>query len=718
MSARAVEIDDRETIVVAGTIAALVLAAMYWASRFALSSQTPELLRSLGISLFILATPYWIWRAMWRRDSEFDWGRSQPVLTLVAIAFTAVIALPAGRFAAVTGIVLSVLGALSAALVLFSWLRNGAIRSRIAFSAGAAVMAAWAGGVAWTSRYKMPLYWEVFETSANVHHDPLYLVAIGNMLRTYGVPSTGLEGIPYAHYHYGSAWLFSRWSDLVQTDLLSFYSLGYVIIMVPLFLAAIAMLATGARKASRVERPHGWLRSNWWGWLALGIGTIGIIPDTALYAMAVWNAHVMISESYLASLPVFLMVIAAVISAWRGEKPGPVFLFVFLPVAIAALGFLKISMMVLMFALLIYAALRLRLYTRLAVVISIAMCAVAAYTTYGLVALPAHNGGIYPFHFMRYSTAEGWHQFFPLIHFAWTWVYIGGRLYELRVNDFASLVEAVRDRRMLDVELVLGLAVLGFLPGELLYIHGGSAIYFSDVQRWVALSLVIARAGHWVREWRSRRPVRAPYAGSIRLATVLAVFVAAPFVATMALNAVKPPVRMLRQNVQLRSKLISLAGMEPRLASGDRRLLFDRTALAAGLRRGSYYTLIRELRAIGSLPTSEKSDALLFIPQSYQRYWTMFDSDGRCTFVGFVAPALSEMAHLDGLPYKSCVITDQYNMQAYKPRDRDQVPADVTDAALCAKAERLGFHRVIVLDSTGGRTGRRDVRCAAPARPS
>ncbi len=712
MSHRAVEIDDRETIVVGGSIASVVLATIYALARVGFENQMPEVLRSLGLSLFILAIPYWLWRAFRKRDSDFVWVRSQPFITLAAVAFTAAIALVSGPAASGVGLTLSTLGFIGALIVLFSWLRNGGFRSRIIFSLGATVVSAWAAGVVWTSRYKMPLYWETFVTNANVHHDPVYLIAIGNMLRTYGVASTGLEGVPYTFYHYGTPWLFSRWADLVNTDLMSFYSLGYALILIPLLFASIAMLAVEARKASLLPRTQGWLRSNWWGWLAVSIGTIGIIPDSAMYAMAIWNAHALISESYLGGLPIFMMVIATCIIAWRAEQRSLVLLFVFLPLALAALAFLKISLMVLLFGMVVYVLFRTRVLWTLTGAASTAVMFIAGYLAYKAVALPAHNGGITAFHFIRNETLPGWHQFFLLAHFAWTWVYVAGRMFEERIDDVAGFWAAVKARSIIDVEVLLGVSLLGFLPGAVLLIHGGSAIYFSDVPRWLALALLLARVGHWRNLWRERHGSRAPAANSMRLAPILAVFIAAPFIATMFLNTIKPPLRLLRQNISLRSDIVSRAGAEAELGAGNRKLLVDPETLEAGLRRGTYYDIVTALREIGAIPAGEKDDMVLFIPQSYRNYWAMFDVDDRCTYVGFVAPSVSEMAMIDGMPAFGCKITDQYNMQLYAPRERDQLPADVTDTALCARAGAKGFSRVMILaPDQQGAPRRRVVEC-------
>jgi hypothetical protein len=271
-------------------------------------------------------------------------------------------------------------------------------------------------------------------------------------------------------------------------------------------------------------------------------------------------------------------------------------------------------------------------------------------------------------------------------------------LYEERISDLNGVWAAVKSRSIIDVELLLGVSLLGFLPGELIVIHGGSAIYFSDVPRWLALALVIARAGHWVRLWRERRS-SVVAVRSWRLATVLALFIIAPFAVTMMLNAVKPPLRLMRQNVALRAAIASQTAAAT-----------DTTAVAtSGLAAGKYFNLVNGLRSIESIPSSERAEMLLFIPQSYELYWRMFDYDERCSYVGFVATAVSGMALLDGMAPFGCDVTDQYNMQAYAPRQRAQTAADVTDAAICMQAGRKGFKRVLVFEADSTEVPRRRI---------
>ncbi len=716
--------EDRETIVVAVTIVSVVLATAFWVLRIGLYNPAAPVLRSLGLALFCCAAPYWI--AKWLSRKRYAWFVSQSFLTIACVAALAVIGLLGGGTAA--SLLIGLAGAALSLVTIFSWLARGPFRSTAVFLAGSLAFAGWAAGVVWTSRYKLPLYWETLSLNANVHHDPLYYVAMGNMMQVYGVPSTGLDGIPYIHYHYGSPWLFTQLSSLIGVHLLSFYSMGYAVILIPLFLAAILLLMVEVRRDSPPVVP---LRSNAWAWLIFAAATIGVLPESALFGMAVWNAHVLISESYLAGLPIFLCGLATAVVFWRTRGARTVtslpFLLVFLPALVAALGYLKMSLMALFLALALYAGVRLRLLRSAPTIVSAVLMVGVAAATYSMVALAEHNRGISPLDFMRYHTAEGWAQFFPLVHLAWCWVYAGARLWEERATKLGDVAAAIRSGKLLDVELLLLLALVGFLPGEILSIHGGSAIYFSDVQRWVALPLLMARAAVWVARWRaSRRSNETPGEArrglrALPLHVILAVILIAPFAVTLALNAIKPPVRLVRQNLITRTTLVANADRSKtsRAAAGQETLvgvrhLFNPVLLESGLERGRYYALVSALRDIEELPPSVRNNVALFIPQSYALYWDMFSADKRCTYVSLVAPAVAGVALIDGMPPYGCEVTEQYNMRAYQPRLRPQSAEDLTSASICRKARSKGFRRVIVLaPDAAGAPQRRSLDCVA-----
>ncbi|MDO8502324.1 MAG: hypothetical protein Q7S20_10820 [Gemmatimonadaceae bacterium] len=726
-------LDARETIVVGTSVAAIVLAAIYWVSRIGFDNPVAPVALSLGLSLFLCAAPLWLTRIARREHvGKGNWWSSQAALTLACLVLTAIAGIGARGAGTVLALVIALAGFGLAAFTLVRWLPRGRPASTILFLAGSVLFTIWSAGVTWGSRYKMPLYWETLSFRANVHHDPLYYASMANMLETYGVASTGLDGLPVIHYHYGSAWLYAKWADLIGTDVLTFYSLGYPIVVIPLFLGALLLLAVELRFAFGRDEASASLRGDYRTWLVVAAATIGLIPTSALDALTVWNANVLVSESYLIGIPVLLLVIGAALAFWLNDarravvprlpadtdkaESGPargdalVFLLVFIPVSLAVLGFLKVSLMLILFGVALYFALRLGLWKRWMGVAACVAGIVAVSFTYSRVSLASHNGGVSWLNFLRFEVVANWQQFFPLVHMLWSWLYIAGRLWEEGIRDFAGLREAFRARRILDVEFVALVALLGFLPGEVFSIHGGSAIYFSDVQRWVALSFILSRLGIWVRHWRATQPgsaTSAPGRGfrAVRLSTLLAIVVAAPFAVTLALNTFQWPLRVLRANVALRRELLALGGKGA--ASSGVRALADRVTLAEGLRRTTYYPLVSALREIRALPLAERRRAALFIPQSNRLYWGMFDADDRCDFVSLVAPAVSSVAMIDGMPAAGCKMTTQYNMTVYTSRSRPQLPSDTTRVAVCARARAKGFDEVIVLNAGDGRTPRR-----------
>jgi len=436
-------------------------------------------------------------------------------------------------------------------------------------------------------------------------------------------------------------------------------------------------------------------RNDWRAWTVLLAATVGFIPTKALDAFAIWNSNAFISESYLIASGVFFLVFATGIVFWERNRDerrfgmgDSLYLLLFVPVMLAAIGFLKISSMLLLLAVAWYLIVRLWLWTRPVVIASVLLSAIVVAITYRIVQLPNQNGGISPLHFMRFDAAQGWQQFFPLFHLLWTWVYVAGRMWELRITDITQLRGAIKSKRIIDVEVLLVIAILGFIPGELVSIHGGSAVYFSDVQRWVAVAFIMSRMPAWTAEWKTRRALPEIHTGlgGVRLSRVLAVFVLAPFVITLFANLAQWPTRVLRTNRTLRAEL----------------------AAQGGEARSTYYPIVTELRDISRLPVEQRKQMALFIPQSNEQYWSMFTADGRCSWTPLIAPAVSGVAMIDGMPAYGCKVTDQYNMTIYANRTRPQTAADTTDVALCARAKSKGFREVMVIDTPPVRPRRVD----------
>ena len=714
--------DDRATVAVFGTVAASVIAGLYYAGRIGFENPARPIVATLGLSLFISVAPFLVWWLSPRGhyDEPQPWWRSQAFFTLIAMAVTALagMAVPATGLNAVWVLAALGFGAAMAAIVI--WVRRGNPGASLLFIAGSAVFAVWACSVAWSTRYKNPVFWETLEYHADVHHDPLYYVSMANNMRTYGVPSTGIDGVPFTPYHFGSAWLNSQWAYLTGTDVLAFYSLGPSVIVIPLFFCAVLLLCIEAKKGwshshPGVERP---LRTDYAAWLFFFAATVGLIPTSGLDAMGIWNLHAMISESYVIAIPVFLLVICTALVYWRRRKSSHrksdlVFLLAFVPVMLAVAGFLKVSTMLLLLAAGLAVVLLGRLYRDKAVIVSALLCLGVSATTYLLVSVAAQNQGIVPFSFMRFYVSADWWPYFILINLFWSWVYIFLRLREENVGNIGDVRQAAVQGRITDVVVVAVVALAGWAPGELIDVHGGSAVYFSDVQRWLALSLLMAGAWRWLVRRRAidDNPARAVTLRGVRVSHLWLAALAVPIGITMILNVMRAPLTALRANLTLRRALYAEAGVQgrpPLMSLADPRLL-DK-----GLHHAPEYALISTLRELDRTPPALKRRTVVFIPQTYAPFWRLWSEHGRCSYVPFIVPATSGLALIDGMPPADCDLTVQYGMTRYKRRTAPQQAADVTPSAICAKANAKGFSRVIVLDGDeSGAVTTRTLECAS-----
>jgi hypothetical protein len=108
------------------------------------------------------------------------------------------------------------------------------------------------------------------------------------------------------------------------------------------------------------------------------------------------------------------------------------------------------------------------------------------------------------------------------------------------------------------------------------------------------------------------------------------------------------------------------------------------------------YKVIKTLHELAELPLAEKRQMLLFIPQSNRAYWTL--SANFCKATPFIAPAISGIAMLDGLPSASCE-TRYYGYGDYKVRTEQQQLHVNNLEQLCAYAHSKNFTLLAVLDS-------------------
>jgi len=191
--------------------------------------------------------------------------------------------------------------------------------------------------------------------------------------------------------------------------------------------------------------------------------------------------------------------------------------------------------------------------------------------------------------------------------------------------------------------------------------------------------------------------------------------------ATLALDTVSRARQLVRTNLSDR-------GFDPS-APSDTTSANQRMSIKQALRRGNFgraYALIQEQTAaqrartdakaqtieklvkLYDLPTAEKRVTLLYIPKTNRVYWDLFGADprdrGRPPWATpFVAPALSGLALLDGLPDPQDLPPGgEYGYGVYARAKETGRPSDQHKEELGRRAAEMGFRRILVLDAGPG----------------
>ena len=713
---------------IGASIVAIGLATIYWFARTGFSNPPWPAIRAAGLALLLIDTPYAIRLLIRRRTLEYGWGTSYSFLWLMTIAVTAAIGWVVPLMGFSPFIPLAAVAIVAFLILLVDWFRHSGWKATIAMIVCAAFFATWTAGVVWGRIYKSPLFLEMLMADGKVHHDGITLAALGNMIRTYHVPSAGLDGLPYMAYHWGTPWLFAQWSNLADFTLTEFYHLAFPVTMIPLFFGGVVAFALEARYAifqRRVADQRGAYSAGHGAsfdprlgptfWLVFLAATIGFMPITGMDALGVWTSNLMISESYTFAVPVALLLFSTTIVFWQtggdeilrnqGRVKDYIFVAIVLPAGIVALGYLKISLMLLALIGALYSAARMGAFRRWPLLLVGLYTPILVVLTYPRVSLAAHREGVVPLDFLKGFVPLPWWPFFLLFHLFWSVLYVVLRLRQEGARTVADFVALARSGKIIDVELVIVVALAGVAPGLVLHIDGGSAFYFSDVQRWLAVGLLLAGVGTLIPRiprWR--------WSDLKMLAIAL---VALPFAISMSRNSVHWTLRMLRANAATRYALYP-AEERAALGQGISALptLDDAAKLEAGLANARNRNPVQGLLALGALSPEGKRNTAVFVPQTEQRYWTILTRPGACAFSGFLVPSLAGISMIDGMPPVGCKLSPYYGLSLFHERTRAQTPDDETPGALCRRALRLGFSRVLTLRfDDSGKIDRQPTEC-------
>lgn len=676
--------------------------ASYWALRygFATAAFFPSI-TLVGIAFAILNVPA-VALVRLDRSSASATGNPRiwtPPLVCVAVLATVYLAglLPEG-VASVVGIAIALLGV--AALVLNV---ADAARRKLRFSAGALLglllLAGGLAGASWESTYSSPVFLERMlfrETPV----DPWFHSAITSMIQTFGHASIGLDGAPLLRYHTGSHHLFASLSTLSRLEAIEFYQVGYPLFVLPLLVFTIVLLGARLCVAVNARQPrvdtlsrHPWI---WLGLLLLLVGVSSVRLGGVPLLQPLGQGHWITSESYgvaiaLAALLGSLLADAPAVLEGRGLGSW-LFACVALPMTLAVAGFAKVSVLVVVLPTALFVSWRAGYLRDRRVIVGLVTATILSVGV--LLSASAVSGGTRPLVLGFYRMwLVGSNPLPPILaaiaflagHYLLTLTYLAlpHRYVAMGRREHGNAKsDAVSPGRIATEALVM-VALLGAAPGLLLDIDGGSALYFSDVQRYLAGALILSEvlAADLFGERVPRRPADAVTVGKAAIGVAAVLLVAS--VGWRALGGVLD-VRASLRGTPLDADLTM---------SAARMLLQDQAEDGRRLESAPAWQNIRRVRALRASARRVRESNAIYVPRT-DAYWSVNGPVQSALAV----PALSGGAMVYGAPSRAGAETrfegigwiEKFQSEEQTP------PAGVTIEEVSARARAKGFDGLLV----------------------
>jgi hypothetical protein len=637
----------------------------------------------LFISTFLLLTPSFFTKLIFtiKKNIFIDHDRYDPFLTFLFFLFLIAISLITSFINLLFLII--IIGFFALLFFLLMILRNKLLKINSLVSiviiivlSFFLIISMW--GSKFLTYYSSPIFYEKLFTG-KVFIDPLFHGTVSNMFKNYGTSSTGLDGTVAFNYHYFSHWIFAQLSKLTNVNSLYFYQTGYPIIFVPLFFKFFLLII------KRISNPFKdtFFNNNIF-WLSILTTFSFIFPKFIQERFFVSNFE-LISESYNLSLTFSFITILMILffvdnnnvnKSFRITKQ--IFFLIFLPFLIYVIGFLKSSTMIVFVAILGYIFIRYNLFKKITYIISIISVTLSGFLTLKILSGTGFiNYGIDFFHFFKVVVMGRNKELiwpitlimFIFIYFFWAIIFIILKIIDLKKNGSGSFKIDFKLKKTISIEIVILTSIVGILPGIFFKFHGGSASYFSDIQRWLSIILLLS---FFIDKGYFKQKFLATAKKSLTIFFIFVMFISFLF------NFYTETKSFLEDYLKNKTEFARISENQFNNDIEEYRKI-----------------LINKLLELDKLPISLKSKTLIYIPASNTIFWELkFFS--KSLSVPLMVPAISGIAMIDGLPARSQVYVLNFGYSSYKQFEEIKYNKSVEE--IFFKTRTLGFENLIILN--------------------
>jgi len=668
-------------VCVVASVVPLLMAATVVVLRGGFPTPLGALLRMAGISLLVVNSSAF--------GARKHWLLCGPIISLLTLVVVTAIGLSPIGGSVLLASAIAIAGGLACAWNLVAVIaRIGFLRTVALLSLGLFL------GV-----YAESMYWRV-----NAVHDVVYpesimagrvttdiaeQAAVVNMISTYKVASTGLDGLLPLKYHNGSLWMAEGLRRLCGFRAIDFLAFGYGILLIPFYILAFFGCAEMLRAAVSREFDMPPLIF----WAASVVAFVGVFPLTDDPMHLNFNETIINSDSFLLAIALSLLLIGGGVRfyealAARGfmwtllEK---IALAVVLPAALSLVGWMKISQIFLLLGLAVYLCGRVKWLRTwpflLGTALSFGAFAGMIYGERG-----ANKSSFAPLNFDRISPE--WVPYFFVVYFAWAWLFLLVWARSRGARTLRDLVSAAKTGDTILVELVFVTVMAGLVPYLLINFYSPAWKYFTEFQGVLAGVFVVA----FLPEFEFADLLQHMRDGTLRLTSVLLLVLAVAIGGHLFITTVSAAYRMLKRGCETRAVLAGLPATAWRQELGQIKARHSVVADALANR----LQLTQCLDRLGQQTAEQRRGTVLYIPKTNRTYWDMRQIGDGAT--PFIAPALAGLPMVEGLPEYEDIgwAAVGWGYPQYELPSRPEPPTETLGRAI-DKARKDGFRRLLVL---------------------
>ncbi len=548
------------------------------------------------------------------------------------------------------------------------------------------------GSVIWKNGWQGPLFIEQLSLMNLSEVDVLFHSSVIGVIKTHGFPSTGLDGIPYLPYHWGSHWIFAQFSNILNMNGLLFCNIGFPLIIIPLYIKSIFYGVFSIRRYKKFD-----LNVNS---VLLLFLIIPIIHFTSEVTTAPIDSY-----SYVMSLTLSFLLFSLCIEYLNANQIKKrdriidhIFLLFIVPLFIGIIALVKISIPFILLGLYLYLIYRLRLYKNYIVILSFLFSSIILLTILfvGTDILFTHSTSIGIISIFKGITKYGRLSF--VLNYTGIVVFIYLILKKKKVTTIKELKNMIGSKQYIfELEILPCILIISLIPGLIGMNAGGSDFHFYNFQYWLSVIFILGYLPYlftlntWYQLFERKKII-----------SYITIFLILGISLEVTGNYFSQISDNLRYNLKVRSKInnitaerISLKRTAVNLMKGNNILGIAKESNGSALTNNRRYRLLDLLNRIDKDNSINKKETCIYIPKTNDVFWGMQTIKSGTPFI---VPGITGIAMINGLPdldpiSKGLRGYHVYNFDSNKKGNNNYLELSTNE--LKSRARQKGFSTII-----------------------